>query len=79
MLLAVADAAARFPIPMDAFGELLDGVEMDLVGTTYAGFEDLIPYCRRVAGSVGRLCLGVYGTTDPAQPALATRRADRQS
>lgn len=76
LLLAVSDAARRFPIPMDAFGELLDGVEMDLVGTTYAGFEDLIPYCRRVAGSVGRLCLGVYGTTDPAALGLASRRAD---
>ena len=76
ILLAVADAARRFPIPMDAFGELLDGVEMDLVGTTYAGFEDLIPYCRRVAGSVGRLCLGVYGTIDPDRIELASRRAD---
>lgn len=76
VLIAVADAARRFPIPMEAFGELLDGVEMDVGGTTYAGFEDLVPYCRRVAGSVGRLCLGVYGVTDPTQLELASRRAD---
>jgi phytoene synthase len=76
VLRAVGDAATRFPIPMDAFAELVDGVEMDLLGTTYAGFEDLVPYCRRVAGSVGRLCLGVYGVADDSQFDLASRRAD---
>ncbi len=58
---AVADAAGRFPIPVDAFAEIVDGVEMDVTGRTYATFEDLVVYCRCVAGSVGRLCLGVFG------------------
>jgi phytoene synthase len=75
VLVAIADAAARFPIPMSAFEELLDGVAMDLLGTTYATFDDLVPYCRRVAGSVGRLCLGVYGTA-PACAEVASRHAD---
>lgn len=72
VLIAVTDAASRFPIPLEAFGELVDGVESDLLGTTYASFADLVPYCRQVAGSVGRLCLGVYGhrpTADAAQRA----------
>jgi phytoene synthase len=62
VLLAVADAARRFPIPMGAFDELIDGVEMDLSGRVYDSFEDLVGYCRCVAGSVGRLCLGVFGS-----------------
>jgi phytoene synthase len=62
---ALADAAARFPIPLDAFDELIDGVEMDLRGATYATFEELRTYCRCVAGSIGRLSLGVFGCTDP--------------
>ncbi|HEX7353415.1 MAG TPA: presqualene diphosphate synthase HpnD [Mycobacteriales bacterium] len=70
---AVADAARRFPLPLPAFGELVDGVEMDVVGTSYATFDDLVVYCRRVAGTVGRLCLGVYGSTDMAR---AQRLAD---
>jgi 15-cis-phytoene synthase len=61
VLVAVADAARRFPIPMGAFDELIDGVEMDLAGRTYDSFDDLVGYCRCVAGSVGRLCLGVFG------------------
>jgi phytoene synthase len=75
VLIALADAATRFPIPMPAFAELVDGVEMDVLGTTYASFDDLVPYCRRVAGSVGRLCLGVYGTA-PEHLDTAVRHAD---
>jgi phytoene synthase len=75
VLVALAHAATRFPIPLPAFVELMDGVEMDLLGTTYASFDDLVPYCRRVAGSVGRLCLGVYGTA-PESWQAAVRYAD---
>jgi phytoene synthase len=63
VLLAVADVARTFPLPMAAFGELIDGVEMDLAGTRYASFDELVGYCRCVAGSVGRLCLAIFGTT----------------
>jgi len=64
VLVALADAARRFPIPLDAFGELIDGCEADVRGTTYLTFDDLLRYCRCVAGSVGRLSLGVFGTPD---------------
>jgi phytoene synthase len=62
VLVAVGDAVRRYPIPLGAFEELVDGVEMDVTGRTYAGFEELVLYCRCVAGSVGRLCLGVFGS-----------------
>src|SRR5947209_11297603 len=64
VLVALADAARRYPIPIDAFGELIDGVEMDVVGARFATFDDLVHYCRCVAGSIGRLCLGVFGARD---------------
>jgi phytoene synthase len=60
VFVALADAVLRFPIPVDAFGELIDGVGMDVAGTHYATFADLLPYCRRVAGAIGRLSLGVF-------------------
>ncbi|NMI00488.1 presqualene diphosphate synthase HpnD [Pseudonocardia acidicola] len=60
VLAAVADAARRLPIPLEAFDELIDGVEMDVTGRRYAGFDELVGYCRCVAGSVGRLCLAVF-------------------
>jgi phytoene synthase len=64
VLLAVHDASHRFPVPLDAFGELLDGVRMDVVGARFATFDELVHYCRCVAGSVGRLCLSVFGAAD---------------
>jgi phytoene synthase len=34
-------------------------------GTSYATFGELEHYCRCVAGSIGRLSLGVFGSRDP--------------
>jgi len=69
VLVALADAAGRFDIPLAAFGELIDGCEADVRGTTYRTFDDLLHYCRCVAGSIGRLSLGVFGTADVATAA----------
>jgi 15-cis-phytoene synthase len=70
VLVALADAARRFPIPLAAFGELIDGCEADVRGTHYGSFAELEHYCRCVAGSIGRLSLGVFGSRDlaAAQP-----------
>ena len=73
VLVALRHATRRFPIPLAAFGELVDGVELDVRGTTYQTFEELGYYCRCVAGSIGRLSLGVFGASDPAE---ADRLAD---
>ncbi|QMU69260.1 presqualene diphosphate synthase HpnD [Streptacidiphilus sp. P02-A3a] len=67
--IALAHTAALFPIPLDAFDELIDGVEMDVKGTEYQTFEQLRVYCRCVAGTIGRLSLGVFGCTDPKRGA----------
>ena len=64
VLMALADASCRLPIPLDAFHDLIDGVEMDVRGTSYPKFEDLVVYCRRVAGSIGRLSVGVFTAQD---------------
>jgi 15-cis-phytoene synthase len=60
VLVAVADAARRLPVPLGAFDELIDGVRMDVIGHRYDTFDELARYCRCVAGSVGRLCLAVF-------------------
>jgi phytoene synthase len=63
---ALAHASTRYPIPMEAFDELIDGCEQDSVGATYESSDDLVHYCRLVAGTVGRLSLGVFGAKDMA-------------
>ena len=72
VLIAVNDTARHFPVPMEAFGELIDGVDMDVSGREYNTFDELVGYCRCVAGAVGRLCLGVFGSRpDPEAFAYA--------
>jgi phytoene synthase len=64
VLVAVAAAAKRYPSPLGAFAELVDGAEMDTYGTAYETFAELETYCRCVAGSIGRLALGVFECSD---------------
>jgi phytoene synthase len=65
VFVAVRDATRRHPIPLGAFAELVDGVERDVDGGPIATFEELVGYCRAVAGSIGRLCLSIFGSSDP--------------
>ena len=68
VLMALADVERNFPVPMPAFGELIDGCLADVRGTSYQTFDDLLYYCRCVAGSVGRLSLGIFGTRRGPNP-----------
>ena len=62
---SLADHAGKLDIPQDYFQELIAGMEMDLTIRRYATFDDLYPYCYRVASIVGLICLKVFGTEDP--------------
>ncbi len=73
VLVALADAHARFRLPAGALGELIEGVWMDVEEVEYERFEQLEPYCRRVAGAIGRVCLAIFAPREPG--ALADERA----
>jgi len=64
MLVALADARARYPVPAQALHDLVDGGLQDLERTRYADFAELDGYCRLVAGAVGVACVAVYGSDD---------------
>ena len=66
---ALSDAARRFRLPLEGLDELIDGVLMDVRGETYRTWEELRAYCRCVAGAIGRLSLGVFGTVSGAREA----------
>jgi phytoene synthase len=78
VLVALEDAGTRFPIPLSAFEELIDGCLADVNQATYKTFDDLLWYCRCVAGSIGRLSLGIYGPAQdkPGQPERQAKLAD---
>lgn len=53
-------ACGRYALPIDALEFLVEGVEFDVRGERYETFGDLVSYCRRVAGAVGRLCVAIF-------------------
>ena len=73
VLAALGHARRRFDLPLDALEDLIAGVETDVRGTRFETFDELVVYCRRVAGSIGRLCLAIF---EPRRPDEATPLAD---
>jgi 15-cis-phytoene synthase len=65
VLVALDHVGKHFDIHLDEFGELIDGCLADVHEATYETFDDLLYYCRCVAGSIGRLSLGIYGASQP--------------
>jgi 15-cis-phytoene synthase len=61
VLVALADARSRYPIPAGSLHDLVDGGLQDTEQRRYADFEELHGYCKRVAGAVGVSCIAVYG------------------
>lgn len=74
VLVALADATTRYPIPTSALLDLVKGALMDTERTRYETFEELREYCRCVAGSIGVACAAVYEPSDPgaARPLAET-------
>ena len=72
VFVALLDASNRYGIPKDYFHEIIKGVEMDLVNSSYATFEELYQYCYRVASVVGLACIEIFEYTDPKAREYAT-------
>ena len=55
-----------FHLPREQFDALIDGVAMDAAPMRFQTFEDLEPYCHRVASSVGLICAEIFQYKDQA-------------
>ena len=60
VILALSHARLHYNLPVEALELLIDGVELDVRGARYETFDELVGYCRAVAGSIGRLCLAIF-------------------
>lgn len=72
ILRVLAEAVERYQIPERELQMLVDGVEMDFTRSRYATFEELHAYCTLVASVVGRMCVRIFGFSNPD----ALQRAD---
>jgi phytoene synthase len=70
VILALAHARWHYDLPLEALELLIDGVELDVLGARYETFDELVRYCRAVAGSIGRLCVAIFteGRANGAAP-----------
>lgn len=61
VLQELSAVVAQYHIPHELFHQLIDGVQMDLEKRSYKTFDELYPYCYRVASIVGLMCTEVFG------------------
>jgi phytoene synthase len=61
----ISSVARRFNISEGLFLELIDGVRMDISKKRYETFEELYPYCYRVASTVGLMSIEIFGYSKP--------------
>jgi phytoene synthase len=57
----LAWAIERYALPREPFDDLLEGCSWDIERRRYEERADLREYCRRVASTVGLLCVRIFG------------------
>eukprot|EP00891_Asterochloris_glomerata_P008478 jgi/Astpho2/8478/Aster-05523 len=62
---ALTHTVSQFPVHIQPFRDMIDGMRMDLVKDRYETFDELYEYCYRVAGTVGLMTTPIMGI-DPA-------------
>lgn len=64
---ALVEPVRQYHLPKEEFIALIDGMETDAHDSIPGmSFDELLQYCRRVAGAVGLLSLPVFGETSAA-------------
>ncbi|KAJ1260854.1 hypothetical protein BS78_10G264600 [Paspalum vaginatum] len=58
---ALSDTIARFPIDIQPFRDMIEGMRSDLRKARYENFDELYMYCYYVAGTVGLMSVPVMG------------------
>lgn len=71
VLIAVAETAREYDIPIEPFRGLLVAFRQDQTVNRYAKWDDVIGYCRYSANPVGRLVLYLMGYRDAERQALS--------
>lgn len=71
VLAGLRAVVAGFPVDRADFFAAIEGQRMDLAPRIYAGSADTELYCDRVAATVGRICLDVWGVREGADAEIA--------
>lgn len=58
---ALSDTVTQFPIDIQPFKDMIEGMRLDLRKSRYQNFDELYLYCYYVAGTVGLMSVPVMG------------------
>ncbi|KAF8015021.1 hypothetical protein BT93_H0724 [Corymbia citriodora subsp. variegata] len=64
---ALSDTVAKFPVDIQPFKDMIEGMRMDLKKSRYKNFDELYLYCYYVAGTVGLMSVPVMGIAPDSQ------------
>ena len=64
-MLALQQTIGAFALERAPFDDLVRGVRMDLTPARFPNFDALAAYCDCVAGTVGRICVRIFGLGSP--------------
>ncbi|KAL0381310.1 UNVERIFIED_CONTAM: Bifunctional 15-cis-phytoene synthase, chromoplastic [Sesamum angustifolium] len=64
---ALSDTVCRFPVDIQPFRDMIEGMRMDLWKSRYKNFDELYLYCYYVAGTVGLMSVPVMGIAPESQ------------
>ena len=71
VLVALAAISRRYVLPAHDFDAAIEGQRMDLEPRVYASFAETALYFDRVASTVGRICLAIWGVREGVELAVA--------
>ncbi|KAH9609832.1 hypothetical protein KSS87_020872, partial [Heliosperma pusillum] len=69
---ALSDTVAKFPIDIQPFKDMIEGMRMDLRKSRYKNFDELYLYCYYVAGTVGLISVPVMGIAPESKATTET-------
>ncbi|KAJ0550046.1 putative 15-cis-phytoene synthase [Helianthus annuus] len=58
---ALSDTVSKFPVDIQPFKDMIEGMRMDLRKSRYKTFDELYLYCYYVAGTVGLMSVPIMG------------------
>ncbi|CAN6571281.1 unnamed protein product [Malus baccata var. baccata] len=58
---ALSDTVAKYPVDIQPFRDMVEGMRLDLRKSRYQNFDELYLYCYYVAGTVGLMSVPVMG------------------
>ncbi|KAK6154087.1 hypothetical protein DH2020_013726 [Rehmannia glutinosa] len=64
---ALSDTVSRFPVDIQPFKDMIEGMRMDLWKSRYKNFDELYLYCYYVAGTVGLMSVPIMGIDPESQ------------